>query len=349
MMSGLARVIRDEKALAATRQLLAILPKMDLHTHVAGNVPEWLFAESARRYGIGVDDPEHPYDYVEGMQEFLVIFQKVTDTFRTQDDLHRAVYESQMADARASNLRYREMHYSPTVNEHLSYADAIAAIAAGIEQAKLDHGVDGRIIIAIYRDQGPEVAERMVAEMAANPHPAVVGLGIEADEELAPLPLFKRAYSMARDAGFQLTAHVGERANLAEVLYAVDELEVDRIDHAYVLATDPAATAHVRDLGLHIASTWVSAIAHHQRGFGNPLRTMLDAGLPASISSDDPGITRVLLNDALFAAAVELELPDSYLIDQNYAQADAAWIDDATRSAIRAEIDAALSSLAPTK
>jgi len=347
-MSPLARAQRDEEALRVTKNLLAVMPKIDLHNHLAGNVPEWLFAETARRYGIKLANPEHPFSFIAGMPDFLRLFEQIADSFRTPEDLYRASYESIVDEYKKSNLRYREVHYSPTINSHLDYADSMAAIAEGIEHAKRDYGVDGRIIVAIYRSQGPDVAEKLVAEMAAHPNPAVVGLGIEADEIVGPLPLFDRAYAMARGSGYRLTAHVGERDNLAEVLYAVDTLKVDRLDHAYVLATDAAATQHVIDSGLHIASAWVSVIAHHGRGPGSPFRTMLDSGLDASISSDDPGINNVSLNDSLLDAALDIELPDSYLVSQNYSQLDAAWIDEPTRSSIRADIDDALLTLAPS-
>jgi len=345
-MAALERARRDEEALARTERLLAVLPKVDLHNHLAGNVPEWLFAQTARRYGIDLPNPERPYEFEPGMETFLEVYDKVADSFRTPEDLYRASYESLVDEYRKSNLRYREVHFSPTIKPHVGYADAIAAIAEGIDHAKRDHGVDGRIIVAIYRNQGAEVAENLVAEMAAHPHPAVVGLGIEADETVAPIPLFDRAYAMARDAGYKLTAHAGERGDVAEVLHAVDQLAVDRLDHAYALAFDAEATKHVAASGLHIASAWVSVIAHYpDSGFGSPLRMMLDSGLDASISSDDPGINNFSLNDSLLQAAVELELPDSYLIDQTLSQVEHAWIDEPTRSAIRAEIDAVRSTL----
>lgn len=346
-MSPLARVQRDTEALRATEKLLTVMPKIDLHNHLAGNVPEWLFVETAQRYGIELANPEHPFDFVAGMEDFLRLFEQIADSFRTPEDLYRASYESIVDEYKKSNLRYREVHYSPTINSHLGYADSMAAIAEGIAHAKRDYGVDGRIIVAIYRSQGPEVAEKLVADMAANPNPAVVGLGIEADEIVGPLPLFERAYAMARDAGYKRTAHVGERDNLAEVLYAIDTLKVDRLDHAYVLATNQPATQKVIESGLHIASAWVSVIAHH--GSGDRLRTMLDAGLDASISSDDPGINNVSLTDSLRDAAAGMELPDSYLVSQNYSQLEAAWIDEGTRSVIRADIDSALSTLPITR
>lgn len=339
----LEHIKRDEESVGVTQKLLEILPKVELHTHLAGNVPEWLFLDAARRYGIEPADPDHPYDYVEGMEPFLQLFEQVTDTFRTPEDLYRAAYESQVDEFHKSALRYREVHYSPTINPHVDYADSIAAISEGMDHAKRDYGVEGRIIIAIYRNHGEEVAQKLVDTMVANPHPSVVGLGLEADEVVGPIQLFERPYMMAQEAGYKLTAHVGERGDLDEVFYAMDTLRVDRLDHAYVVAGDEAAIARVRDSGLHVASTWVSARLN-TRGLGNPLRLMLDAGLDASISSDDPALTKTSLNAGLLEAALELELPDSYLIRQNLSQLRHAWVDDEARANIGTDIELALRS-----
>ena len=51
---------RDDEALRVTETLLTVLPKVELHTHLAGNVPEWLFLEAAGKYGLELADPEHP-------------------------------------------------------------------------------------------------------------------------------------------------------------------------------------------------------------------------------------------------------------------------------------------------
>jgi adenosine deaminase len=339
-------VVRRPEDLAATQRLLAALPKVELHTHLAGNVPEWLFAETAAKHGIALANPTSPYHFEGELGEFLVVYEQVADSFRTAEDLYRASYESLAEEARTSNLRYREVHFSPTINAHLDYADAIAAIAAGMDDAKRDHGVDARIIVAVYRSQGAEVAERLAAEMIAHPPPAVVGLGIEADETLGPIEWFDTTYRMVRDAGYEVTAHAGERADLAEVLYAVETLGCRRIDHGYALATDAAAAARVADAGVHIASTWLSASIHHGAVSDNPIRTLLDEGLDVSLSSDDPGIGRISVNQTLLDALTVLELGDDYLVAQNYAQLEHAWIDEGTRARIRVDIEAALADVA---
>lgn len=338
----LDHVVRTPEDLARTETLLEVLPKIELHTHLAGNVPEWLFKETALGYGIPLTNPESPYHFEGELGEFLVVYEQVADSFRTVQDLYRASYESMADEARGSRLRYREVHYSPTINPHLGYAESIAAIADGIRDAKRDFGADGRIIIAVYRSQGQEVAEALVDTMIANPHPMVVGLGIEADETLGPIEWFTAAYARAREAGYQVTAHVGERIDLPEVLHAVRELGCRRIDHGYALATDPAAAAEVKAAGVHVAATWVSASIHHGFTVDNPIRTLLDQGLDVSISSDDPGITRVTLNEGLLDAVVRMELSDDYLIAQNLSQLEHAWLPEEEKAIIRAEIVQAL-------
>jgi adenosine deaminase len=328
-----------------TRRLIAALPKVELHTHLIASVPEWLFAELATRYGIELPHPEQPYRLdLSGLVAFLVLYEQVADSLRTPDDLRRATYESLVAEVDASNVRYREIHFNPTINRHLGYANAISAIAEGIEQAKRDRGVDARVVIAAYRSQDADVAEQLVADMIAHPHPAVVGFATDGEETLRPIETFERAYEMARDGGYRLTAHVGERVSLHEVLYAVESLRCDRIDHGYTLATDADAMARAAASGTHFAATWVSASEHHGGGFANPIRTMVDHGLDVSISSDAPGITKVTLDEGLAQAAFDLQLPDRYVVDQNYSQLEHAWVDDETRATIRADIDRVVSA-----
>jgi len=328
-----------------TERLIAAMPKIELHTHLAGNVPEWLFAETAAKHGIPLNNPESPYHFEGELGEFLVVYEQVAESFQTPDDLFRASYESLADEARRSNLRYREVHFSPTIKTPVDYADAIAAIGEGMEAAKRDFGVDARIIIAIYRSQGQEVAEKLVETMIAHPHPLVVGLGIEADENIAPIEWFTRAYAMASEAGYGVTAHAGERANLGEVLYAVEELGCRRIDHGYALTQDREAAERIRATGVHVASTWVSAAVHHGYVRDNPIRTLLDWGLDVSISSDDPGIVRKTLNEGLTEATAIMDLSDEYLVSQNYSQLRAAWIPEELRAEIRADIDEALAVL----
>lgn len=345
-MNAYEVVDRDESACRRTEALLTALPKVELHTHLAASVPEWLFGELATKYGIALPDPAHPYRLDDsGLEAFLVVYEAVADSFRTIDDLRRATYESIVAEADASNLRYRELHYSPTINPHLDYPSAIGAIADGAAEAKRDRGVDSRIIIAAYRSQDSAVAEQLVSDMIAHRHPAVVGFCLEGEENLRPIEAFDRAYRMAREGGFRLTAHVGEQTSLHEVLYAAETLRCDRLDHAYTIAFAPDAARELAASGLHIAGTWAAASTHHGIGFTNPIRTMLDLGLDVSISSDAPGITKTSLNDGLAAAVTDLKLPDRYVIAQNYSQLDHAWIDDEnTRAEIRADIDSAVTA-----
>ncbi|WP_344411452.1 hypothetical protein [Pseudonocardia ailaonensis] len=336
------RVIRTPEQLRATRRLLAQLPKVELHAHLAASIPERLVREAAEKHGVRFPDPSHPYRFEGGFHEFLLVYEQVVDVFRTPEELARATYESLAAEAARSNLRYREMHYPPALSRHLDYVESVQAIADGIERARRETGVDARIIIAIYRNQGRQAAEQLAADMIAHPHPLVVGLGIEAEGTVAPIEWFHDAYASIREAGYPVTAHAEEHVDAEEALYDLHSLGCRRIDHGYALAGDPDAAAAVREAGVHLAATWIGASDRFGKTPDNPIRTLLEQGLDVSISSDAPGISGISLNEFLEDALVSLQLPDRYLVEQNFSQLDHAWLGDEEKAAIRAEITSAL-------
>ena len=100
--------------------------------------------------------------------------------------------------------------------------------------------------------------------------------------------LFRSAWAEAR--GFFRTAHAGEEGPAAYVVSALDTLHVHRIDHGNRALEDPALVARLASLGIGLTVCPLSNL----RLCGvpsldvHPLHRMLDAGLRATINSDDP-------------------------------------------------------------
>jgi adenosine deaminase len=105
-----------------------------------------------------------------------------------------------------------------------------------------------------------------------------------------PPEKFARVFAKARALGLHLVAHAGEEGPPAYIWSALDVLKVERIDHGVQSLKDPALIARlVRDripltvcplsnLKLRVFPT----LGQHN------LRAMLDAGLVATVNSDDP-------------------------------------------------------------
>lgn len=324
--------------------LTTAVPKIELHAHLIGSISASTYLEFGRRYGASFpsDDPHTLYRY-DSMESFLALYESIASFIRTPEDWSEIVYRSLREEFHDSRLRYREIFFSPTVYVDMPYPDMVSGLVDGIHRATREFGVDARLIASIFRNQDAETAERMVADVLAHPHPFVVGIGMDGDENAGPAPLFERAYRMAREGGLRATAHAGERNGPAEVRHALEQLGVDRIDHGYGVVYDHGLVEEVRARGIHFASAWLSSIAHYPKDpRHNPLAEMLRLGLDVSISTDDRSMAFGTLQGDLEALADAFGISDAALVRQNSAALEAAWMPEELRLGIRSEIETAL-------
>jgi len=80
--------------------------------------------------------------------------------------------------------------------------------------------------------------------MIAFPHPYVLGIGIDYKEHNAPVENFWKAYALAKEHGYKLTAHCSEFGlHWRNVETGLELLNIDRIDHGYTIIDNPQLTA----------------------------------------------------------------------------------------------------------
>jgi adenosine deaminase len=117
-----------------------------------------------------------------------------------------------------------------------------------------------------------------------------VGIGLASSELGHPPEKFARVFAKARTLGFRLVAHAGEEGPPAYIWSALDDLRVERIDHGVQAMQDralvtrlmqdkvPLTVCPLSNLKLRVFPT----LAQHNLG------QLLDAGLVATVNSDDP-------------------------------------------------------------
>jgi adenosine deaminase len=105
-------------------------------------------------------------------------------------------------------------------------------------------------------------------------------------------------------------AHAGEEGPPEYVTAALDRLGAERIDHGIRSLEDPALVARLRDRQVpltvcplsNVALRCVDDLTRH------PLRRMLEAGLVATVNSDDPAYFGGYLHDNTAAVTAALGL-----------------------------------------
>lgn len=142
------------------------------------------------------------------------------------------------------------------------------------------------------------------------------GVGLDSSELGHPPSKFARVFARARALGLKLVAHAGEEGPPAYVTEALDILRVDRIDHGNRSLEDPALVARLATAGLCLT---VCPLSNHKLCVvddltAHPLRHMLDAGLVATVNSDDPSYFGGYINDNFRAIAAALDLSRDELL-----------------------------------
>jgi aminodeoxyfutalosine deaminase len=310
-------------------------PKIELHIHLEGSVRARTLLQIARRNQIAL-----PADTVEGLAglyqftdflHFLEIWSLTTAVLRTAADF-RQVVTDYAAEAASHGAVYLEGIFSPSepAGRGCSWDEVFAGYCDGAQEARELHGVQVRLTPDITRGHSPEAAELVARHAVAYADRGVVGLGLGGKEAEYPPELYRRAFDIGRDGGLGSVPHAGEGAGPESIRGALDALGADRLRHGIRANEDAGLVRELAGRGTvldvcpvsNLRTGVVAELAEH------PLPRLVAAGIPCSISTDDPAMFATDLS-ADYAAAAELGVPaaDCYAAGLAGALCDPATLD----------------------
>jgi adenosine deaminase len=282
--------------------------------HIEGTLePELAFALAARnRTPLRHTDLDHlrrAYAFA-GLQSFLDLYYELTAVLQTPADF-TDLAEAYLARAAAQGVRHAEVFVDPQA--HTSRGVPLEVVFEGLgaafATAEQRHGLSASLIVCFLRDRDPAEAEALVPRLRPY-RDLVVGVGLDSAEVGNPPELFERAYALAADEGLHRVAHAGEEGPPAYVWSALDRLGVERVDHGIRSLEDPALVARLRAGQVPLTVCPLSNVELRcvPEMAAHPLRRMLDAGLLATVNSDDPAYFGGYLHDNTAAVSTALGL-----------------------------------------
>lgn len=322
------------------------MPKAELHLHIEGSLePEQMFA-LARRNKVdlpyeSVEAVREAYDF-SNLQDFLDIYYRGMSVLQTQADFRDLTW-AYLTRVHAQNVTHTEIFFDP--QGHTERGVTFEIVLDGIEEALIrardELGMTTRLIMCFLRHLSEESALETLDE--ALPHRARIhGVGLDSSEVGHPPEKFARAFAKAGEAGFRLVAHAGEEGPPTYVSGALDALGVERIDHGVRAMEDPALVARLATAKTpltvcplsNLKLCVVDDLADH------PLNRMLDAGLRATVNSDDPAYFGGYMTENFLAVqqALDLDLDAIKTLGRNAFLA--AFLDDEEKGAAVARFDA---------
>ncbi|HEV8649728.1 MAG TPA: adenosine deaminase [Actinomycetes bacterium] len=325
------------------------LPKVELHCHVEGTMRPGTVVELARKNGVPLPspDPTELYRY-SSLDTFLEVFWLVQSTLATRDDWSRLAYES-IVDGAAHGLVYRETFFTPA--RHLEagqdLADVIAGLAEGIELAEAETGARAMLIADVDRAYGGQAGREMVERLvelrrAGSPGTErVLGVGLDSTELGVDPADFADAFELAGKAGLRRTSHQGEETPPGHIWAGLDVLGSERIDHGLSSLQDPELVRRLAGerIPLTVCPNSNVLIANAvPRLELHPYPKMRQAGLLATLNTDDPALTDLDLGQEYRSAMDAFGFTWDDMVQIALDGAEATWLDDGDKRALRDRI-----------
>ena len=296
------------------------VPKAELHLHLEGTLePEFAF-ELAERNGVdfpyaSVEELRAAYRFAD-LQSFLDVHYANMGVLQTERD-YAELAAAYLTKARENGVRHAEIFFDPQLStaRGIDLNTVLAGYRSVLRTSQEDYGISTGLIMCFLRDLTQESA--LADFEAARPYfgDLIIGVGLDSTELGNPPSKFREVFELAGEAGLHRVAHAGEEGPPAYVWEALDVLGVERIDHGLRSLEDEQLVERLvrEQIGLtlcplsNVYLRCVETLADH------PLPEMLDRGLLATVSSDDPPYFGGYVEDNFVAIRDALKLSDEQL------------------------------------
>ena len=345
----------DFDAIARDRlpALLRTMPKAELHLHIEGTLEPELIFRLAQRNGVAlpypsVDALRAAYAFTD-LQSFLDLYYAGAGVLKTEQDFFDMAW-AYFERAAADNVVHAEVFFDPQTRTERGVG--IETVIVGLEhacrRAHAEYGLSAKLILCFLRHLSEEAAFATL-EQALPYRQHFIGVGLDSSERGHPPEKFARVFARCRELGLHVVAHAGEEGPPAYIESALDVLKVERIDHGVRCTEDPALVRRLAAMRMPLTVCPLSnvklrvfdTLADHN------LKTLLAAGLCATVNSDDPAYFGGYVNDNFvqtFAALPALNARDAWQLAAN--SFEASFVPDPQKAGWRQRLDAAFAAAA---
>jgi adenosine deaminase len=330
--------------------LLRAMPKAELHMHIEGSLePEQMFA-FAQRNGVALAYPSaqavrEAYVF-DNLQSFLDIYHAGTLVLKTEQDFYDMA-RAYLARAQADNVTHTELFFD--TQTHTGHGLSAETVVNGLHRACMDapakFGMTASLILCFLRHLSEAEAFECL-EQVLPLRDKIVGIGLASSEVGHPPEKFAKVFARAKQLGFRLVAHAGEEGPPAYIWSALDVLKVERIDHGVQSMNDPDLIKRlVQDrIPLTVCPLSNLKLRVYPSLTQHSIGRMLEAGMVATIHSDDPAYFGGYINENFTQtfAALQLGAQQAYQLALN--SFNASFIEPSERARHIEKLDAVFDS-----
>jgi adenosine deaminase len=289
---------------------IADLPKCELHLHLEGSLRPGTMQALSAAHGLPLDAEEVAASYrIRDFAHFIALFVRGLRLLRGAQDF-LLITEALAQELVAQNVRYAEI--TTTYFAHRSHGIPDEEYTAGLDEGRrraAAMGLEIGWIVDIPREAEPP-GSQVTADFILGPTApeGVVAIGCGGTENGYPPELFADAFARVRAAGLGSVIHAGEVAGPDSIRSALQAGRATRIGHGVRAVEDPGLVAELaaRGMVLDVCPTSNVLLGVTPSLEEHPIGTLLEAGVPVTINTDDPGYFGPTLSEELQSVAAVL-------------------------------------------
>jgi adenosine deaminase len=275
-----------------------------------------------------------PYTF----ENFLSKFATLRLFYRSPEVIGRITREA-IEDAANDNVRYLELRFTPVAlsrAEDFPLGEVMDWVIEGTQKSEEEMGIKTRLIASVNRHEPVSLAEEVARLAIDRKDKGIVGIDLAGSEATAPAAPFVGIFREVKESGLHITIHAGEWGGAENVRQAIEEFQTQRIGHGVRVMEDRSVVALAKE---HRTTFEVCITSNFQSGVvqeldSHPFGQMLSVGLNATLNSDDPSISQIVLSNEYRLANEDLGIRLGVLRDQTLAAAKSAFLPEDEREAL---------------
>lgn len=328
------------------KDLIARLPKAELHLHIEGSFEPEMMMALAERNKIEIpfktlDEAKAAYDF-NNLQEFLDLYYQGMNVLRTEQDFHDMTF-AYLKRAKEDNVVHVEMFFDPQAHTErgVSFGTVADGIISALKRGEEELGITSELIMSFLRHLSEEDGFAMLEESAPW-HKHFVGVGLDSSEIGHPPSKFQNLFARCRELGFKLCLHAGEEGPPEYVREALLDIGADRIDHGNRAMEDTALIEVLRDTQTPLTNCPLSnlslCVLDDLRK--SPVKRQLEEGLHVCVNSDDPAYFGGYIGQNYEAITEALDLSAEQIIQLARNSFTGSFLPETQKAKHLARIDA---------
>lgn len=321
------------------------IPKAELHLHIEGTLESEMMLSLAGRNNIELkykdaEEARRAYNF-KSLQEFLDIYYEGARVLLREEDFYDLT-SAYLLKAKEENIVHAEIFFDPQTHTSrgVKFAAAITGIRNGLVEGERKWGISSKIIMSYLRHLDERDAYKTLEE-ALKYREWITAVGLDSSEVGHPPSKFRGVFERSAKEGFLAVAHAGEEGPLEYVKEAMEILKIARIDHGNAAHKDKEMLEKLSEMRMpltlcplsNLKLGVVKSLKEH------PLKVFLDAGVVATVNSDDPAYFGGYLNDNYIAVAEALSLNESHIKRLAMNSIEASFLSKAEKEALLQRIN----------